>query len=154
MTSTIAPKDTQSAVPGARTNIQGWWRMIWRVAILLYVEQSVKKDNVFLADESDEHKASNVSSVVGILFLVAMLVGCGGWIFYAYRNPHTPSGQCFIRVWKYLFLLCTGSHNLGSPFYAVPPITVAMEIRRGALHSCLNPYVENPQTMRRGMLLL
>jgi hypothetical protein len=44
-----------------------------------------------------------VSSVVGILFLVAMLVGCSGWLFYAYRNPHTPSGQCFIRVNTYYF---------------------------------------------------
>jgi len=48
-------------------------------------------------DDSEDAKASNVSSVVGILFLVAMLVGCSGWLFYAYRNPHTPSGQCFIR---------------------------------------------------------
>lgn len=48
-------------------------------------------------DDSEDAKASSVSSVVGILFLVAMLVGCSGWLFYAYRNPHTPSGQCFIR---------------------------------------------------------
>jgi len=51
-----------------------------------------------ITDDSEDAKASSVSSVVGILFLVAMLVGCSGWLFYAYRNPHTPSGQCFIRV--------------------------------------------------------
>ncbi|EFX87758.1 hypothetical protein DAPPUDRAFT_306515 [Daphnia pulex] len=48
-------------------------------------------------DASEDANASNVSSVVGILFLVAIVVGLGGWLFYAYRNPHTPSGQCFIR---------------------------------------------------------
>lgn len=44
------------------------------------------------ADGSNSHY-----SVVWVLFIVAMIVGAGGWVFYAYRNPHTPSGQCFIR---------------------------------------------------------
>ncbi|XP_057365876.1 plexin domain-containing protein 2-like isoform X3 [Daphnia carinata] len=48
-------------------------------------------------DALEDATASNVSSVVGILFLVAIVLGLGGWIFYAYRNPHTSSGQCFIR---------------------------------------------------------
>nr|CAH0113248.1 unnamed protein product [Daphnia galeata] len=50
-----------------------------------------------IEDSSEDANASSVSSVVGILFLVAVVVGLGGWLFYAYRNPHTPSGQCFIR---------------------------------------------------------
>jgi len=48
-------------------------------------------------DEAEDHEGSSVSSVIGILFLVAMIFGSAGWLFYAYRNPHTPSGQCFIR---------------------------------------------------------
>ncbi|KZS14913.1 Plexin domain-containing protein 1 [Daphnia magna] len=48
-------------------------------------------------DVSEDATASSVSSVVGILFLIAIVLGLGGWLFYAYRNPHTSSGQCFIR---------------------------------------------------------
>jgi len=48
-------------------------------------------------EDAEEDPSSDVSSVVGILFLVAFIVCAAGWVFYAYRNPHTSSGQCFIR---------------------------------------------------------
>ncbi|KAG5888918.1 hypothetical protein JTB14_019414 [Gonioctena quinquepunctata] len=38
-----------------------------------------------------------VSGVLAILFLVAMVSGLSFWIIYAYRNPHTTSGQILIR---------------------------------------------------------
>ncbi|XP_044267904.1 plexin domain-containing protein 1 [Tribolium madens] len=38
-----------------------------------------------------------VSSIVAILFLIAMVAGLAVWILYAYRNPHTTSGQILIR---------------------------------------------------------
>ncbi|EFA03767.1 plexin domain-containing protein 2 [Tribolium castaneum] len=38
-----------------------------------------------------------VSSIVAILFLIAMVSGLAVWILYAYRNPHTTSGQILIR---------------------------------------------------------
>ncbi|KAJ8938022.1 hypothetical protein NQ314_011634 [Rhamnusium bicolor] len=38
-----------------------------------------------------------ISGIVAILFLVAMVSGLAVWIFYAYRNPHTTSGQILIR---------------------------------------------------------
>ncbi|XP_028127959.1 plexin domain-containing protein 2 [Diabrotica virgifera virgifera] len=38
-----------------------------------------------------------MSGVVAILFLVAMVSGLSFWVFYAYRNPHTFSGQILIR---------------------------------------------------------
>jgi len=65
----------------------------------------------------DEHKDgdSDVSSVVGILFLVAFIVCSTGWLFYAYKNPHTSSGQCFIRVplfdaYRFDLQVLDGSH--------------------------------------------
>jgi hypothetical protein len=38
-----------------------------------------------------------VSSIVAILFLIAMVSGLAVWVLYAYRNPHTTSGQILIR---------------------------------------------------------
>ncbi|RZC36176.1 plexin domain-containing protein 2, partial [Asbolus verrucosus] len=37
-----------------------------------------------------------VSSIMAILFLIAMVAGLAIWILYAYRNPHTTSGQILI----------------------------------------------------------
>ncbi|XP_067004983.2 plexin domain-containing protein 2 [Anabrus simplex] len=39
----------------------------------------------------------SVSSVIGVLFLVAMLLSVSLWVLYAYRNPHTASGQFLIK---------------------------------------------------------
>ncbi|XP_065172146.1 plexin domain-containing protein 2 isoform X2 [Atheta coriaria] len=39
-----------------------------------------------------------VSSVMAILFLVSLLSGIVIWVFYAFRNPHTTSGQILIRL--------------------------------------------------------
>lgn len=37
------------------------------------------------------------SSIVASLFIVAVVIALGIWVFYAYRNPHTTSGQMLIR---------------------------------------------------------
>nr|CAH7743493.1 unnamed protein product [Callosobruchus chinensis] len=37
------------------------------------------------------------SSIVAVLFLVGTIFGMVVWVFYAYRNPHTFSGQILIR---------------------------------------------------------
>lgn len=66
----------------------------------------------YYIDASEDGKTSNVSSVVGILFMVAMVIGIVGWLFYAYRNPHTPSGQCFIRVSSVNFVESMNFANL------------------------------------------
>lgn len=54
-------------------------------------------DSSKLSHEKDTVKMS-VSSIVAILFLISMFSGMGLWLFYAYRNPHTTSGQMLIRV--------------------------------------------------------
>lgn len=41
---------------------------------------------------------ANVSGIVAIVFLIGMACGLSLWVFYAYRNPHTTSGQILIRV--------------------------------------------------------
>jgi len=39
-----------------------------------------------------------VSGIIGILTVIALVVGLVGWGVYAYRNPHSASGQMLIRV--------------------------------------------------------
>lgn len=38
------------------------------------------------------------SGVLAIMILLMMLVATSMWVFYAYKNPHTTSGQMLIRV--------------------------------------------------------
>ncbi|KAK4328157.1 hypothetical protein Pmani_001431 [Petrolisthes manimaculis] len=40
---------------------------------------------------------SSVGTVVGVVFLVAMILGVAGWITYAYFFPHSSSGQFLIK---------------------------------------------------------
>lgn len=39
-----------------------------------------------------------VSGIIGILLVVGLVVGLVAWAGYAYRNPHSASGQMLIRV--------------------------------------------------------
>ena len=49
-----------------------------------------------MVDESVEHKSMGVT--LGV-FVPICLVSCALlWILYAYRNPHTRSGQLLIQV--------------------------------------------------------
>lgn len=43
-----------------------------------------------------------VSGIVTILFLITLVLGLSVWLMYAYRNPHSASGQILIRVSKFL----------------------------------------------------
>lgn len=44
----------------------------------------------------------SVSGIIGILVIISLIAGLAGWAVYAYRNPHSASGQMLIRV-SYLF---------------------------------------------------
>uniref|UniRef100_U5ERP6 Putative extracellular protein tem7 n=1 Tax=Corethrella appendiculata TaxID=1370023 RepID=U5ERP6_9DIPT len=47
---------------------------------------------------SDANDAkSNKSLVVTIVVVLTILLGCSFWVLYAYRHPHTKSGQLLIR---------------------------------------------------------
>ncbi|XP_021914427.1 plexin domain-containing protein 2 isoform X2 [Zootermopsis nevadensis] len=39
----------------------------------------------------------SVSGIIGILFVIALVAGLGILVLYAYRNPHSTSGQFLIR---------------------------------------------------------
>ncbi|XP_047367717.1 plexin domain-containing protein 2 isoform X2 [Vespa velutina] len=44
-----------------------------------------------------ENMNMSVSGIIGILLVVTLIAGLGGWVAYAYRNPHSASGQMLIR---------------------------------------------------------
>lgn len=44
-----------------------------------------------------EQESSSSSLLVTMLVICCLVVTCGGWVLYAYRNPHTKSGQLLIR---------------------------------------------------------
>lgn len=50
------------------------------------------------ARHSEKGVSVGISGVVSILFVVGLLAGLGMWLLYAYRNPHSASGQILIRV--------------------------------------------------------
>lgn len=39
-----------------------------------------------------------ISGYLAVIFLIVMVAGVGYWAAYAYKNPHTTSGQILIRV--------------------------------------------------------
>lgn len=41
---------------------------------------------------------ASVSGVLAIFLLVALIASVGIWILYAYKNPHSTSGQILIKV--------------------------------------------------------
>lgn len=60
-------------------------------------EVAIKKAALAHAMENDP-KTSSVSFVVGLLLPIVFILSIVVWVFYAYRNPHTKSGQLLIQV--------------------------------------------------------
>lgn len=48
----------------------------------------------------EQTKQSHTSFVLGILLPIVVMASLVMWVFYAYRNPHTKSGQLLIQVRK------------------------------------------------------
>lgn len=46
---------------------------------------------------SHDSEKMGFSGILATLFVIAAVVAMGIWVFYAYRNPHTTSGQMLIR---------------------------------------------------------
>ncbi|KAF5277771.1 hypothetical protein FQR65_LT03751 [Abscondita terminalis] len=85
------------------------------------VEQSVMLSNTVQASrisqnsrvyESENDVKMGASGIITILFLVGIIFGLGFWVFYAYRNPHTTSGQILIRSECKVFHLMPSSFML------------------------------------------
>lgn len=60
----------------------------------------VKKAALAHIDNNDEQQAkhSHASFALGILLPIVVVASLVLWVFYAYRNPHTKSGQLLIQV--------------------------------------------------------
>jgi hypothetical protein len=56
--------------------------------------QSTREHNSVHGDQS---VSMGISGIIGILFIIALVTSLGIWMLYAYRNPHTSSGQLLIR---------------------------------------------------------
>lgn len=50
-----------------------------------------------MPDRGDTRAAEGGTAFVTFLMFLALTSGIGFWAFYAYRNPHTPSGQLLIK---------------------------------------------------------
>ncbi|CAK9831942.1 Plexin domain-containing protein 2 [Anthophora retusa] len=48
-------------------------------------------------ERSRDNMNMGVSGIIGILLVIALVVGLAAWVAYAYRNPHSASGQMLIR---------------------------------------------------------
>ncbi|XP_014209375.1 plexin domain-containing protein 2 [Copidosoma floridanum] len=58
--------------------------------------QAVSKSLESIEDARDNMNMG-VSGIISILFIVSLIMGLAAWAAYAYRNPHTASGQMLIR---------------------------------------------------------
>ncbi|XP_068979740.1 plexin domain-containing protein 2 [Bombus flavifrons] len=48
-------------------------------------------------ERSRDNMNMGVSGIIGILLVIGLVVGLAAWAAYAYRNPHSTSGQMLIR---------------------------------------------------------
>lgn len=63
----------------------------------------VVTDNGELDGKGDS--SSTGHGALAALIPLCLIVAIAGWLLYAYRNPHTKSGQMLIRVSLVLFIL-------------------------------------------------
>ncbi|CAG2065727.1 unnamed protein product [Timema podura] len=54
---------------------------------------------------NDRTKSGHIPGILAITIILAVCGALGLWIMYAYRNPHTASGQFLIRVMSLKSLL-------------------------------------------------
>lgn len=61
------------------------------------VSPEVAKAALSHANDNDA-KRSGAGFVIGLLLPIVVVMSLVVWVFYAYRNPHTKSGQLLIQV--------------------------------------------------------
>lgn len=64
---------------------------------LTSLENNVSKQHLILPDRGEPRVAEGGTAFVSILMFLALTSGVALWAFYAYKNPHTPSGQMLIK---------------------------------------------------------
>lgn len=55
----------------------------------------IHKQSIIITEKTD---SSSVGLVLGLFLPMTLVFSLVLWIFYAYRNPHTKSGQLLIQV--------------------------------------------------------
>lgn len=56
------------------------------------------------ADATTDQAESGIGTFLSFFLPIAMILTIIFWVFYAYRNPHTKSGQLLIQVIKHICL--------------------------------------------------
>lgn len=59
------------------------------------------EDDPSSAGQSGAEAKGNVGTAMGILIPFGLVILAVGWVFYAYRHPHTKSGQLLIQVRRF-----------------------------------------------------
>lgn len=64
------------------------------------VTQMIDNTSNIIIDKNNvkQNTKASVSGVSAIFLLLALISSIGIWILYAYRNPHSTSGQILIKV--------------------------------------------------------
>ncbi|XP_040154858.1 plexin domain-containing protein 2-like isoform X3 [Anopheles arabiensis] len=62
-------------------------------------EEFVNKAHLYHTTDMDSGSSNKL--IVSLLVIILILLICGCWVLYAYRNPHTKSGQLLIRIFKW-----------------------------------------------------
>ncbi|XP_061498180.1 plexin domain-containing protein 2 isoform X3 [Anopheles gambiae] len=62
-------------------------------------EEFVNKAHLYHTTDMDSGSSNKL--IVSLLVIILIMLICGCWVLYAYRNPHTKSGQLLIRIFKW-----------------------------------------------------
>ncbi|KAF7494507.1 Plexin domain-containing protein 2 [Sarcoptes scabiei] len=66
---------------------------------LTNLEYNTQEQKSGLAMKNKKNQAANSSLTISFFFVISIILGVSLWIFYAYRNPTSSSGQFLIR-WR------------------------------------------------------
>ncbi|KAF6198578.1 hypothetical protein GE061_008326 [Apolygus lucorum] len=84
-------------------NAKSYKQLVPQVSNKLEISSSMNSDPpqvaTVVADRNTSQKAAGFghTGMMGLLLFVLMISGVGLWVLYAYRNPHTQSGQVLIK---------------------------------------------------------
>lgn len=102
---------------------------------------------VFIESLTQTKNTNSSASVISLLMItVACISGIFIWTMYAYRNPHSASGQILIRVKVIkLFIVCNIHQVTQDLFFLMFAVSTKsmewVEKRRSSLHSGYHTYV-------------
>lgn len=97
--SNVAAASAAAAATADTNTLQHCKFFLPKCLILFIVLCNGKKKTIAnLKITATSHMNMGVSGIIGILMVVSLIAGLAAWGGYAYRNPHSASGQMLIRV--------------------------------------------------------